>query len=194
MPSDSDHSADSDITTAVNSDNETDPLVIEAEFWKAFEIDADWIEYYPTLKEMAAGADLVAVGTILSVSLNVHRGDAEEDIFGGAVVTVQITELLSGALDGTSFALNLIVTIPVTPDTAEQIEADLNAVKPAGPILFLLRSVETGYRVVNGYGLWTRTLRDDIDDPLNPEYLDINIYADELSEMEILEDLVAYLR
>jgi hypothetical protein len=169
----------------------------EARFWEAFEIDAEWVEFFPTLTEMAIGSDIAALGHVTGIVAGTPVSSAPEDIVADAILTVQVDEVIRGD-ERPTLTLSLVYNLP-SEDAEALIEAigALGCSLPSESLLLLLRrraDRDDEYRVVNGYGLWARTRRAAVDAPLNPERPSEGFFSDEVSGFSSVSDLADSLR
>jgi hypothetical protein len=59
-------------------------------FWQAIQVDGNWVEFYPTITELALGSDIVAYGSFVSVRPGTDvQGDAPEDLVRQPVFAVE---------------------------------------------------------------------------------------------------------
>lgn len=166
----------------------------EERFWELVRTDGDWAEYFPTLEELAAGADAVFVGRFVAVGApTLISGDAQQDVHAEDNLTLEVDELLRGEVSGEKIAFTLSLGTRVEP-------SELQTMLPHSSVVFLLRkrSDQDSYRVVNGYGIWARTLRHEVDAPMNvdePAGGGIHgVYADELRYISSLDELIELFR
>lgn len=168
-----------------------DPGSSDDPFWPLVQVSgADWAEYWPSLRELALGADAAVVGRFVDVSAGTTiQGDAPEDIVQEIVFHIEADEVLRGTLPNNRLSFGYILTQPL--------EQALNVELPTDQVLIFARSRDDGhadYSLVSGYGLWARTARAPIDTPTEDIPPSEGIYAEEIESFESLGDLVQYIR
>lgn len=162
-------------------------------FWSAFAVDAEWVEYHPSLAEMAESADLVALASVVGLQIHEVRGNASDDVFQEGRLTLKLDEVLRGEdAPSTTLALVAAHTLGASDSTT------LNSLLPLDSVLVLLRrrGNEPGvYNLVNGYGLWAQTERAEVDCPITPDLVDgVCLYRDELAAVGSVRALAEQLR
>jgi hypothetical protein len=182
------------LTGACGSDG---ALKDEDEFWRTFQSDADWAYGFPTLSAMRDAADIVATGRITGLRpAQEIRGDAAEDVSHEIIMVVSADEWIRGSNATGAFELSLFLPVP----SDSSYEAELKRLErslPGEPALFMLRlRRDRPYHVVmNGYAIWTRTSRAELDAPLNSSPpSDEDIYASELRGVTSVAMLADKLR
>jgi len=162
-------------------------IIDERAFWEAFEIDGNWAEYWPTLRELALNADVAGRGTIESVRAGTSvQGDAPEDVVEEVVLRVRFEETWAGQLEGGLLDFTFVA------DPAKLQAAQV----PRGPVVVFARSRRDRpgqFRLVNGYGLWAGTVRGNVDTPATPDSADQSPYAAEIAEFDSLEDFSRHI-
>ena len=97
------------------------------------------VEYYESIGEMAAAADVVAIGQIVEITPGREFGEGEE-LLHYAAARVQVHELIRSTAPVTG---DLIWEIPLTPGLGAKEAAELNAEIPREPLLLFLRNKAT---------------------------------------------------
>lgn len=170
----------------------------DSQFWNEVAVCAEWSEYFPTILDLAANADLVVFGTIASVERYKEIfGDAEEDVVTEVEIKVDIDATIHGQASDT-VGFSMVLSKATTSDSATEAINTMSRSIPRGQVLLLLRKRDDSnqFRLVNGYGLWARTSRSDIDVPaIASGSCFEQVYTSELLENEIhsVADLVGYI-
>jgi hypothetical protein len=144
------------LLTACSPAHQVDPG--DQAFWVALQINADEVEGYASLDEMAAAADLVVVGSFSDFGLTrVIQGDAPQDQVGMGGAIVSVDRAYKGSVPRTLIVEFVLPVVGTTEDFVAYTEG-LKETLPSGPMLLLLRDKggsEAGlYRLVNSLGLW----------------------------------------
>jgi hypothetical protein len=162
------------------------------EFWKQLEINANWVEYFPTMKELAQGADVVAWGAFRAAQPGVRvQGDAPEDSYTEILLSLGPNiEVLRGAAPPEGIALTIV------PGARDVTAGTLSECIPDSPVLVFARrrGDRDAYRPVNDFGLWAKTPRAAIDTPLSPDPPATSLYRNELLHYSSLEELASAVR
>ncbi len=156
-------------------------------FWQAIQVDGNWVEFYPTITELALGSDIVAYGSFVSVRPGTDvQGDAPEDLVRQPVFAVE-GEVWKGAARDAIVEVGVVNAKPL---------GELERMLPSARALVFIRerADDRGYRFVNGYGVWAATPRAIVDAPLNPFPPDEDIHGEEVSQFASLEALVEFVR
>ena len=160
-------------------------------FWKHLEIDGNWAEYFPTLRELAEGSDGVAYGRFVSARMGATiQGDAPEDSYTEIVLSVaDDAELLHGTMTGA-------LTLTLTPGAGDVTASTLSGCIPDASVLVFARKRmdQDTYRPVNGYGIWAATPRAALDTPLEPVPPEDGLYGEEISRYQRLSELTDAVR
>lgn len=178
-----------------------DPVATATQgFWPEVEIlEADWVEFQPTLFELAKASDAVVVGTLRSADCGVVlQGDEKEDVYTELLVDVEVDEWLHGTPERDALTFTLILPSAFSRDSQRESIARANAALPISNVVLLLRwrdDIQL-FRLINGFGLWAETDRAPLDTPIegHPPPIAEHVYADELHNLESVDALVAYLR
>jgi len=173
------------------------PDEAEAEFWKALEIDGNWVEFHASLPVLTAASDLVVVAELTAIEAGPSiQGDAVEDVVSHAVLRAHVVELLRGRAPGDQIELQLVLPEVLRPADLAPTVARMNRTLPRGSVLLMLRTRGDApeWRPVNGYGIWAQTPRAQIDSPLNPQPPNEDIYGAELAELADFQRFVDAIR
>lgn len=180
-------------------------------FWETLRVNADEVEGYESMAEMAIEADAVVLGTIESIDgIRTVQGDAAEDVVTYVVASVRVDDTLRGSAEASQpILLEFLLNLPV--DRTDAAVDDLRRALPDGDLVLFLRAKRGGeesgrYRLVNSLGLWAQTTdglgsplagpSEDVDDEEGPTG-DIGLverYADELAGLSTVVDLAEMLR
>lgn len=197
-PSESPHvtdtGSDADLgSTSHNTSSGDSTSESGAEFWELVRIDAEWAEYWPTIRELVVGSDVVVQGHLIGARPgSVVQGDAPEDKVYEIVLQVSVDELFKGDLGSEGQVLELTYVLTLT-------EAEIEALRfPSDPIIVLARrrddDAAADFRFVSGYGLWAKTARASVDAPLSVEAPTNGIYREELASIVTMQSLADYVR
>lgn len=161
------------------------------EFWNKLEIDANWVEYFPTLRELARGSDVVAFGSFSSAQMGAKvQGDAPEDTYTEILLSLAPTaQIWRGAPPKQ-------IELTITPGKPGVNAAALAACLPNTPVLVFARKRKDrdAFRPVNGYGIWAKTPRAAVDTPLSPEPPNASPYRAELAGFASLDAFADAMR
>jgi hypothetical protein len=175
-----------------------DVALHESGLWAEVQIDGEWVEYHPTLRDLAESSDLAAEVRLVSAEPGrVIQGDAEEDIYCEINLNVETLEVFHKTSDETSIQVSLVLPRAFSVDAQMQSVEKANASLPlANVVVFLRRRDDLElYRVVNGWGIWAETSRDPVDVPLNPERIgNGGHYVSELTGVDTMPLLIARVR
>ncbi len=82
--------------------------------WNALRLDANWSEYWPSLRELALGSDAAIRGRITSIlEGQVIQGDAPEDTVEEAIFRVDVSHEWRGDLGGRPLDFTFIIQRPL---------------------------------------------------------------------------------
>jgi hypothetical protein len=173
--------------------------VRESDFWSEVWIDGNAVEFYPTLSELAASADVAVVARLGSAEAGrVIQGDAPEDLYTEILVEAEVREVLRESTTERTLRFSLILPRVASLAARDASVQLANSVLPIDDVVLLLRqrTDEPYYRTVNLYGIWVRTTRSAVDAPLLPYAPRIKpgVYDAELEKLAALDALVEALR
>lgn len=166
-------------------------------FWAALSPgpDADEVDRFDSLKEMAAGSDAVVLGSISSIVVGrLVGGDASGDVIAYVQVAYDVEKVVAGdAPDHVT-----IEFLGGSPDAARALVGRaLAAGLPHTMVLIFLHAKlgagEAGlYRPVNSTGVWAATRRAALDSPLQQSAPSVSgLYEREIVNLRNIDDLAA---
>jgi hypothetical protein len=166
--------------------------------WAEVQIEGEWAEYHPTLRDLASSADIAAEVRIVSAEAGrVILGNAAEDVYTEINLNVEIGEVLQSKTSERLVQVSLVLPRAWSLDAQAQSVENANASLPMNNVVMFLR--DRGdlplYRVVNGWGIWAETSRDRLDAPLNPQRIgDGGVYASDLEGVDTVPEFIARVR
>lgn len=164
-------------------------------FWEMLRIGGDEVEYYPTLEDMANGADAVVLGRFGgSLPGRTVHGDASEDVVAYLVTRLDVSRMLAGHLDTDIVTVEFLVNGGPTPEGLAWLQENL----PDGDIVLFLRGKrgkgEEGlYRPVSSVGLWASSQRAVLDTPLAESAPTDSVFRPEIANLSSVLDLADYI-
>ena len=174
--------------TAANARSDTDA-------WGQLKIDANWVEFYPTLGKTIEAVDFAGFANVVGI----EPGDPTGDEPGGAIDTVTlIMEIVDSvkATDETS-TLRLRMEVPGLA-TSKEMASDLVPLLSSGTVFVALHRLESGdYRIINEHSIWAIAKTGDGIEPVLTEFDEfswkayIDGYGDVSSMQEMHERLLA---
>ena len=166
----------------------------DADAWGLLKINANWVEFYPTLGETIAAVDFAGFANVVAVD-----GDTIGDEPGGAIETVTlIMEIVDSvkAADETS-TLRLRMEVPGLA-TSKEMASDLAPLLSSGTVFVALHRLESGdFRIINENSIWAIAKTGEGIEPMLTEFdgfswkAYIDGYGDVSSMQEMHERLLA---
>jgi hypothetical protein len=167
----------------------------DTDAWGRLKINANWVEFYPTLGETIAAVDFAGFANVVGI----EPGDTIGDEPGGAIETVTlIMEIVDSvkATDETS-TLRLRMEVPGLA-TSKEMASDLAPLLSSGTVFVALHRLESGdYRIINEHSIWAIAKMGDGIEPVLTEFDEfswkayIDGYGDVSSMQEMHERLLA---
>jgi hypothetical protein len=124
----------------------------DADAWSLLKIDANWVEFYPSLEKTVEAVDLAGFANVIEIEPSDPIGDEP----GGAIETVTLTMQIVDAVKSVddSPTLRLRMEVPGLA-TSEQVVAELAPLLSSGTVFVALRRLENGdYRIINEKSIW----------------------------------------
>jgi hypothetical protein len=167
----------------------------DADAWGRLKINANWVEFYPTLGETIAVVDFAGFANVVGI----EPGDPIGDEPGGAIETVTlIMEIVDSvkATDETS-TLRLRMGVPGLA-TSKEMASDLAPLLSSGTVFVALHRLESGdFRIINENSIWAIAKTGEGIEPVLTEFdgfswkAYIDGYGDVSSMQEMHERLLA---
>jgi hypothetical protein len=164
-------------------------------FWERFGPFDLEVDRFDSMLDMMAVSDAVVVASVRDVAVNREIRGQGADVVTMIKVELAVTRVIHGAA-AEAVPLEFIGG---SPDQTAAFVDELNEIRPVdASVVFLHEKQGEGeeglYRVMNSTGLWTPTSRANLDTPLREESpLDAGLYADELANIDELNELIELL-